>query len=209
MSLFKAGLMRKPDKACLHQDFVKGMTDAAKPHTLTYIVDGGFLLHRVRWSPTMNDSDVIPLFIKYVTSFGLCVSVVFDGYETGPSIKDQEHARRSLKAGQSAPDRQINIDTKNIGNQEAFLSNVNNKMALINLLTDYLQQHGISVHQASGDADTLIVSVALHHASSYENLAHVAVIAEDTDILALLLFHRRHNMKDIFSLSRVKERIWW
>ena len=73
--------------------------------------------------------------------------MVFDGYESGPSIKDQEHSRRSLKAGQVVPDWQINTDTKNLGNQEAFLCNVNNKMALITQLCDYLQQHSITVHQ--------------------------------------------------------------
>lgn len=208
MSLFKAGLMRKPDKGRLYKDFAKGMTDAAKPHELTYVIDGGFLLHKVRWSPTMQVSDVLPLFLKYITSLGILVSVVFDGYEAGPSIKDQEHTRRSLKAGQVAPDRQLTKEIKNTGNQEAFLSNVNNKMALINLLTDYLQQHGITIHQATGDADTLIVSVALQNASASDNLAPVAVIAEDTDILALLLYHRKHYMKDI-SLYASQKRAGW
>jgi hypothetical protein len=148
------------------------------------------------------------LFLKYITSLGILVSVVFDGYEAGPSIKDQEHTRRSLKAGQVAPDRQLTKEIKNTGNQEAFLSNVNNKMALINLLTDYLQQHGITIHQATGDADTLIVSVALQNASASDNLAPVAVIAEDTDILALLLYHRKHYMKDI-SLYASQKRAGW
>lgn len=61
-----------------------------------------------------------------------------------------------------------------------------------------MQEHGISVHQATGDADTLIVSVVLQIASSFISLEPVAVVAEDTDILALLLFHKQHNMKDIF-----------
>lgn len=65
---------------------------------------------------------------------------------------------------------------------------------LINLLSDYLRQHNIVAHQATGDADTLIVSVALGKAtlSLSENVAAVAVVAESTDILVLLLFHRQH-----------------
>lgn len=120
LSLFKSGIMRKPDKPSLYKDFAKGMTDAAKPSQLLYVVDGGYLLHKVRWAATMNVSDVLTLFLKYVNSLGEFVSLVFDGYDSGPSIKDQEHSRRSLKGGQIVPDRQINRETKNIGNHRFF-----------------------------------------------------------------------------------------
>lgn len=62
----------------------------------------------------MTVSDVSPLFGKYTEGFGTGVSVIFDGCATGPSIKDQEHVRRSLQAGHVAHDRQINKDTKNV-----------------------------------------------------------------------------------------------
>ena len=153
-------------------------------------------------SASRNISDVLTLFLN-VTSLGVCMSVVFDGFDSGPSIKDQEHSR-SLKAGQVVPERQINRDIKNIGNQEAFLFNVNNKKALIALLSDYLQKHGITVHYAKGDVDTLIVSVAVQMALS-ENLGPVGVVVEDTDLLALLLFHGKHDMKDIFFISDPKK----
>ena len=38
------------------------------------------------------------------------------------------------------------------------------------MLSDFLQQDGIVAYQATGDADTLIVSVALDNASSRDNV---------------------------------------
>ena len=106
--------------------------------------------------------------------------------------------------GKIATDRRVNKDTQNLGNQEAFLSNMNNKMTLMSLLSDYLQKNCINVRQAKDDADTLIVSVALEKASLQGSSSPVAVIAEDTDRLALLLFHRQHYMTDIFFVSEPK-----
>ena len=99
----------------------------------------------------MNITEVLMLFLKFVNSLGRFVALVFDGYDSGPSIKDQEHSRRSMKGGQVVPDRQINRETKNIGNQEAFLSNITNKKAFTSLLSDFLQENGVIVHQATGD----------------------------------------------------------
>jgi hypothetical protein len=200
MSLFKSGLMRKPDKAGLYRDFVKDLTYAAKPSQMTYVMDGGYMLHKVRWFPMMHVADVLSLYVRFVQGYGLNATVVFDGYGSGPSIKDQEHARRSLRSGQVAQDRQINKETTNIGNQEMFLSNTKNKMALISLLADTFFKQGISVHQAQGDADTVIVAVALNKAQR----APVAVLAEDTDILALLLYHCSNSMTDILFISEPK-----
>jgi hypothetical protein len=94
-SLFKDGLMRKPDKPSLYRDFTKNLSNVTKPSNLACVVDGGYLLHKVRWSPTMNVSDILHLFSKYLRGLSISASVVFDGYAGGPSIKDQEHVRRS------------------------------------------------------------------------------------------------------------------
>ena len=96
------------------------------------------------------------------------------------------------------------LHTQSLGNQDAFLLNKNNKLALIALLSDYLQQNGITVYQATGDADNLIVSVALNNVSLSDQTRSVAVVAEDTDILVLLLYHRQPCMNDIYFLSESK-----
>ena len=48
LSLFKDGLMRKPDKPSLYKDFIVGLTDSPVPSVVQYVVDGGYLLHKVR-----------------------------------------------------------------------------------------------------------------------------------------------------------------
>lgn len=61
-------------------------------------------------------------------------------------------------------------------------------------------QHGITVHQAAGDTDTLIVSVALHAAAFCAlrvDYAPMAVVAEDTYSVAFFPFHRWEHVHDI------------
>jgi hypothetical protein len=59
------------------------------------------------------------------------------------------------------------------------------------------------VDQADGDADTLIVSVALNYARQCSE--PVAVLAEDTDIFVLLLHHRQPTMSPMYFLSEAKK----
>ena len=140
---------------------------------------------------------------------GSAVDVVFDGYGLGPSVKDQEHARRANKAAHIAPERHIDYDTKQLGQQEPFLANTVNKQSFIALLTDYLTTNGITVHVAEGGADVLIVSVALEHAKPLHDAQQLArpviVLGEDTDLLALLLFHTTSDMKTIYFVSQQKK----
>ena len=70
MSLFKDGLMRKPVKPNLYRDFTTGLVEAHIPSSVQYVVDGGYLVHKVRWNPTMDLRDVLPLFSRFVKKFG-------------------------------------------------------------------------------------------------------------------------------------------
>ena len=79
-------------------------------------------------------------------------------------------------------------------NQQLFLANEKDKVQFINLLSHYLRLDGHAVIQSKGDADTQIVSAAIALASDGK---HTAVIADDTDILVLLLFHGNADMADI------------
>jgi len=58
--------MRKPDKPSLYRAFASGMTNAPLPSVVQYVVDGGYLLHRVRWLPTMDVCDVLPDLYGYI-----------------------------------------------------------------------------------------------------------------------------------------------
>ena len=108
----------------------------------------------------MTVTDVLTLFCRYLSKFQPYLTVVFDGYQSCASTKDEEHQRRSTTVSHVAPDRQIDINKTDIGPQEPFLANEKNKIALIALLMTYLPRHNIKVCQAEGDADVLVVSTA-------------------------------------------------
>ena len=129
--------------------------------------------------------------------FGRC-RIVFDGYTNGASIKDHEHQRRM---GKTSVHIEVSGDLSAFCNQGLFLSNSKNKMQLIQLLGKALEGVGHHVEYSHGDADTLIVSTALEIAASGRK---VSVVADDTDVLILLLYHWNDEMADIFFYSEAK-----
>ena len=87
-------------------------------------------------------------------------------------------------------------------NQQIFLSNENNKSQFILLLSKHLEADGNIVYIADGDADTMIVTCALQYAGQESD---INVVADDTDVLVLLMYHWKHNMADVYFLSEVKK----
>ncbi|CAM1297738.1 Uncharacterised protein r2_g707 [Pycnogonum litorale] len=77
--------------------------------------------------------------------------------------------------------------------KEEFLANAH-KQRFINMLGNRLQIVGCEVHHAGGDADLLVVTTAVACAEQGDTV----VIADDTDILILLIHHAGH-----------VERIWF
>jgi hypothetical protein len=136
------------------------------------------------------------MYCKYIQAkYGTKCTIVFDGYENDGNIKDHEHLRRSRVISpfiNLKPDMQV--DT----NQQNFLFNKEKKTQFIMLLSDSLSACGHFVIQSKGDAYTLIVKAALDLAT---NNKPTTVIADDTDILILLLHHYRTAMSDIFLVS--------
>jgi hypothetical protein len=52
------------------------------------IVDRGYLLHAVKGSTICTYEDLMLIYETFVKKrYGLNVTVVFDGYDTGPNIK--------------------------------------------------------------------------------------------------------------------------
>ena len=116
-------------------------------------------------------------------SYGL-PCVVFDGYISGPTIKDVAHERRSkcLKGNQTIFYRNTPFKSK----KESFLSNIVNKQNFINLFSEYLEAIGCQVLHAQNDADLLIVDTAVVAAA--ESGSSIVIIGEDTDLLVLLSY---------------------
>lgn len=195
-SLFKQGLMRKPVKANLRNNLI-GKTTPVILNDDQYdvcIYDGGMLLHKVYW-PKTTFSAVLDQYVAYLKKRCFrykTVNVVFDGYSDDMSIKSQEHERRTTLTSATIS---VNEATKVLSKREVFLSNQKNKTQLIKILSKRLEEEGFLAIQSSGDADVLIVKQAVEYAQFGRN---VVVMAEDTDILILMLSHWKADMGDMF-----------
>ncbi len=197
-SLFKDGIMRKTQKS----QFAKIITSDVQPAECNartkYVIDGGALLHKVKWAKKTTYHDVIMQHVEYVhRKYGHQCCIVFYGYE-GPSTKSHGHLRRVRK---TCANIQLSEAMEALFNQKTFFSNERNKSQFIALLSHYLQAGNQIVHQSAGDADTEIVACALQYATQG---TEVTVVAEDTDILVLLMYHWKKEMADIYCLSEKK-----
>ena len=66
-------------------------TDVDEQHT--YVLDGGSLIHRLPWSSGTTYADIAKSYVTLVAAKYGRATVVFDGYCSGPSIKDMTHNR--------------------------------------------------------------------------------------------------------------------
>ncbi|XP_043494309.1 uncharacterized protein LOC122519118 [Polistes fuscatus] len=81
------------------------------------------------------------------------------------------------------PDIEFNESTIVTLSQKRFLSNVKNKMKLVQMLSEYLCMHGLNVKLAKEDADALIAKTAIELKQNTGR--EVAVVGTDTDLLVL------------------------
>ena len=141
--------------------------------------------------------------MKFVQSkFGQCV-VVFDGYEAGPKTKDHKQCRRSIKKRGTA-EFTFNKETKVKANQQLFLSNEKNKVRFIKILPNFLIADRQTVANIKEDADTDIVKCAIDFAEHCK----VNVVADDTDVALMLLFHWKPLLHEITFTSERRKKSW-
>ncbi len=164
------------------------------PPTEHYVLDGGSLIHRLPWKRGDSYGAIAQSYASFVTCHYDKATVVFDGYERGPSIKDNTHQRRGQY---TQPVVRFNADTEFVGKKDDFLSTPCNKQGLIDMITRELQAGGSTVINAAGDADVDIVKAAIK--ASHQT---TTLIGEDTDLLILLLHYaEKNNNKDLFFRS--------
>ena len=207
MSLFKGGLMRKRDKPALRRALLPDDESISKDQfeeTYIYTVDGGALLHRVRWMKTSSFQELALLYVNHVRRNYGSAFIVFDGYEN-ETTKSNEHQRRS---GHGKMCQNVEIVEYNTVpcSQARFLSNQHNKTQFIKLISKYLKDDGQDVTNCDGDADTKIVSTALHIASDTSKI--VVVVADDTDIAIMLLYHWAQKLGDIIFFQERMQKGW-
>ena len=129
-----------------------------------YILDGGSLIHQLSWLRATSYKYLAERYVEYVKRSYPHAIAVFDGYFGGPSPKDMAHVQRSTLPGR---DVQFLPDMLLSEKKEEFLSNTTNKQRFIHLVGRCLEENGIPVQHAQGDADCVIVQVALRSAMKY------------------------------------------
>ena len=202
-SLFEGkNLLRKPYKApLLHavRSHVTPSNDAilqVNPKTDHYVLDGGSLIHRLKWTDGSTYNSIADAYASFTVDVYGNATVVFDGYDGGPSTKDNAHQRRTRTKLTNKVD--ISDATTFVGKKDDFLSNGSNKHALIQLISGRLREKGWHTIQAEGDADLDVVKAAVAM-SAYKS---TTLIGEDTDLLVLLLYHAAANdCKDLYFRS--------
>lgn len=206
LSLFdKNCVLRNANKSELAKEIAvmctydPGEEEISIEEELTFVLDGGWLLHRLSW--TKQDS-YIDLFSKYsdyvIKCYGKGTIVVFDGYN-GPSTKDMAHQKRTKAVGREilfTNDMKINVT------KEEFLSNQRNKQKFLIELGKLLDEKGIVVKHADGDADLKIITTALECAIT----KNVVVVGEDTDLLILLIHYCKESNYNMYMKSESKSK---
>ena len=191
-------MMRKGPKHEFGRELKSNAKTLSKELTThMYVIDGGWLLHQVKWT-SHSISQIIQSYIKFVLSRFNKPTVIFDGYGNIPSTKDHEHVRR-IRGKKTSPDYKIMLDTKITCDRDTFLLNESNKSALIKLMAHEMAKSGIQTDHAEDDADTLIVKIAIGMALNEP--APVTVVAQDTDVLVLLCYHRPQSVTNLYLLS--------
>ena len=99
LALFDDNGMRKGTKSSLYKIFKPLVDTKLLNNEVLYVVDGGFLLHRMVWSSGHTFALICKSYTEYIlTKYSSSAVVVFDGYpEHYRSTKNMERLRRSLK----------------------------------------------------------------------------------------------------------------
>ena len=194
------GFLREAQKSTL-AEYIWNLGGCGAPCTgddVQYVLDGGWLLHRIPWTKECTYYDICSAYVEYVERRYHDITVVFDGYPGTPTTKDVTHTRRSLGLSSVTVNFTESMPCKS--KKDAFLSNQENKRRFIRLLSERLRDKNHTVLGARDDADLLIVQTAVSLSANRK----VVVIGEDTDLLVLLCFHAQADRHKIYFKSEAK-----
>ncbi|CAG9764574.1 unnamed protein product [Ceutorhynchus assimilis] len=180
-SLFdEQGMMRKSRKSVFY-DLFNPVETPSNLGSALYVIDGGFLLHRVPWELRERFSSILNKYVEYVKKyFGSRSIIVFDGYPDDPGEKSTKSAERLRRNKFMAANVKFDESMLLTISKDKFLSNEGNKKRMISMLIKKFSEENISVEQAAEDADITIVRRAMENATHSEC---VVVIGEDIDLL--------------------------
>lgn len=199
-ALFQSSTMPlKADKPALAQAILKHSgerTDSVlqtPPATDHYVIDGGSLLHRLKWEPNSPYLRIAKSYANFVTARYFRPTVIFDGYAT-PTVKDSTHVRRSPNPG---PTVTMMHKAEFRSRRETVLSNAQNKDQLIKMITPFLSTANCIAMQSRDDAD---LDLALAACKSAKHRS-TTLLGEDTDLLILALYHFDSNSESLYFRS--------
>ena len=130
--------------------------------------------------------------------YGNHVHIVFDGYKS--SIKDHEHQRRGKTFAIIVFKPRNEVNCK----QSEFLSNNNNKTALIKALALKLRAKGHVVLECEGDAGRTITVKGIEVTRERKS---TTVVVGNTDILVMLVHIWDQTMGDLFLYHKARKNI--
>ena len=197
------GLLREANKPQIANSIWSsiGPDVASLPDSVSYVLDGGSLLHRISWAKGQTYNEICDSYVDYVIKrYGEGTTVVYDGYDGKPSTKDTTHVRRTKgKQGIAVHfTGEMRLNMK----KTDFLTNLDNKQRFLEMLAIKMNEAKLQAIQSSGDADLLIVQTAIKSAATRPTV----VIGEDTDLLILLLHHVNEDCQRILFTSEQKSR---
>ena len=186
----------KPQLAHAISDFASDAMLDSEPRTDSFVLDGGSLLQRLQWMHGETYGEIVRKYSNFILQqYGERATIVFDGYENGPSIKDNAHCRRARKG--MSPCINFTEGSQFTGRKDNFLANSINKQMFISMLSNDLRTQHVSVINATGDADVDIAKCATELACDNST----TVIGEDTDLLVLLLYYVQDESKTLYFRS--------
>ena len=162
------GLMREADKPVLAEEIWKKVDQNAHlPDNPTYVLDGGNLLFKLRWSKGVTFESIFKSYLPYIVKhYRKKCAIVFDGYPDRPTTKDTTHLwRRSSKTGRFVnitPLMKLNVS------KESFQSVLKNKNLFNQMLVQHINDGNsglLYALQAEGDAYYLVAQTAISYSS--------------------------------------------
>lgn len=200
LSLFDETGMRKNVKSDLYAFFEPDAEPTSTVNTI-YVVDGGWLLHKVVWGINLTFHVIAKKYLDYIISnFGRNCVIIFDGYSYDLSTKNTERLRRLQRL--RCPDIKVTANGKANVSQEKFLSNSSNKESLITLICELLESEKIENQICNDDADVDIVKMAI---SKKKVSNEVVIVGEDTDLLVILTELASSIKEKIYIRKQVKK----
>ncbi|KAI4478910.1 hypothetical protein M0802_014479 [Mischocyttarus mexicanus] len=198
LSIFNSNVMRKTQKSEFYDCFKPiNKLDLSE---CRYVVDGGFLLHKIIWPQGQTFDTILNYYVDFVKQhYSPDSIIVFNGYSEYLSASTKTAVHKRIQAKQQCSEITFfNPYVITTENQEKFLSNDRNKNVLIQMLCEKLEKVAFQTIQAIQDADYLLIQVAA-------NIAHndktIIIVSENIDVLVILIQYLQKSNDKIYFMK--------